>query len=50
MLRRCGTRRFRRRSSVTEGAVLTIAFELDGQPFAALNGGPQFHFLREAMA
>jgi predicted 3-demethylubiquinone-9 3-methyltransferase (glyoxalase superfamily) len=25
-------------------SVLTIAFELDGQEFAALNGGPQFKF------
>jgi predicted 3-demethylubiquinone-9 3-methyltransferase (glyoxalase superfamily) len=23
------------------GSVLTVAFELDGQPFTALNGGPQ---------
>jgi predicted 3-demethylubiquinone-9 3-methyltransferase (glyoxalase superfamily) len=27
-----------------EGRVLTVAFELNGQPFAALNGGPQFKF------
>lgn len=26
------------------GAVMTLAFELDGQPFTALNGGPQFKF------
>jgi predicted 3-demethylubiquinone-9 3-methyltransferase (glyoxalase superfamily) len=26
------------------GTVLTISFELDGQEFVALNGGPQFHF------
>jgi predicted 3-demethylubiquinone-9 3-methyltransferase (glyoxalase superfamily) len=26
------------------GAVLTVAFELDGQPFVALNGGPEFTF------
>jgi predicted 3-demethylubiquinone-9 3-methyltransferase (glyoxalase superfamily) len=26
------------------GAVMTIAFELDGQPFTALNGGPHFRF------
>jgi predicted 3-demethylubiquinone-9 3-methyltransferase (glyoxalase superfamily) len=26
------------------GSVLTVAFELDGQPFTALNGGPLFHF------
>ena len=27
-----------------EGAVLTVAFELAGRPFQALNGGPQFKF------
>ena len=27
-----------------KGAVLTVAFELDGQSFTALNGGPQFKF------
>ncbi|HCK81343.1 MAG TPA: hypothetical protein DIC59_07740 [Candidatus Competibacteraceae bacterium] len=26
------------------GTVMTAAFELDGQPFTALNGGPQFKF------
>jgi predicted 3-demethylubiquinone-9 3-methyltransferase (glyoxalase superfamily) len=26
------------------GSVLTVAFELDGQPFTALNGGPTFTF------
>jgi predicted 3-demethylubiquinone-9 3-methyltransferase (glyoxalase superfamily) len=26
------------------GRVMTIGFELDGQPFTALNGGPQFKF------
>lgn len=26
------------------GTVLTIAFELDGRPFTALNGGPMFQF------
>lgn len=26
------------------GTVLTVEFELGGQPFSALNGGPQFHF------
>ena len=25
-------------------SVLTVAFELDGQPFPALNGGPDFKF------
>jgi predicted 3-demethylubiquinone-9 3-methyltransferase (glyoxalase superfamily) len=27
-----------------EGTVMTIAFELDGQQFTALNGGPHFKF------
>lgn len=27
-----------------KGTVMTIAFELDGQAFIALNGGPQFKF------
>jgi len=27
-----------------KGSVLTIEFQLDGQEFAALNGGPQFKF------
>lgn len=27
-----------------EGTVLTVEFELDGQPFTALNGGPAFRF------
>jgi predicted 3-demethylubiquinone-9 3-methyltransferase (glyoxalase superfamily) len=26
------------------GSVMIVAFELDGQPFTALNGGPQFTF------
>lgn len=27
-----------------KGSVMTVAFELDGRPFAALNGGPHFTF------
>src|SRR3954447_5627929 len=27
-----------------EGLVMTVAFELDGNPFVALNGGPQYTF------
>ena len=27
-----------------EGTVMTVEFELDGQPFVALNGGPEFTF------
>lgn len=26
------------------GSVMVVAFELDGQPFAGINGGPQFSF------
>jgi predicted 3-demethylubiquinone-9 3-methyltransferase (glyoxalase superfamily) len=26
------------------GSVMTVEFELDGQPFIALNGGPEFRF------
>src|SRR5262245_66608469 len=26
------------------GSVMTVEFELDGQPFTALNGGPVFQF------
>jgi predicted 3-demethylubiquinone-9 3-methyltransferase (glyoxalase superfamily) len=28
----------------TPGSVMAVAFELDGRPFTALNGGPQFTF------
>jgi predicted 3-demethylubiquinone-9 3-methyltransferase (glyoxalase superfamily) len=28
----------------TEGAVMTVSFELDGQRFIGLNGGPEFTF------
>ena len=27
-----------------KGSVMTVPFELDGQPFTALNGGPHFQF------
>ena len=27
-----------------EGTVMTVSFELDGQRFVALNGGPEFTF------
>ena len=27
-----------------EGSAMVVSFELDGQPFTALNGGPQFTF------
>jgi len=29
-----------------EGTVMTISFELDGQEFTAINGGPHFTFRR----
>jgi predicted 3-demethylubiquinone-9 3-methyltransferase (glyoxalase superfamily) len=28
----------------TEGTVMTVSFDLDGQQFVALNGGPEFSF------
>jgi len=31
-------------TSVPEGAILTISFELEGQQFVALNGGPDHRF------
>ncbi len=31
-------------SGQKDGAAMTVAFVLDGQPFTALNGGPMFHF------
>ncbi|HEX9878264.1 MAG TPA: VOC family protein [Gammaproteobacteria bacterium] len=31
-------------SGRAQGSVMTVAFELDGQKFTALNGGPQFKF------
>jgi predicted 3-demethylubiquinone-9 3-methyltransferase (glyoxalase superfamily) len=32
------------------GTVMTVEFELDGQPFTALNGGPEFRFKRGDLA
>jgi predicted 3-demethylubiquinone-9 3-methyltransferase (glyoxalase superfamily) len=31
-------------NGIPEGNVMTVEFELDGQTFVALNGGPQFKF------
>jgi predicted 3-demethylubiquinone-9 3-methyltransferase (glyoxalase superfamily) len=31
-------------SGKPKGSVMTVAFELEGQPFVALNGGPAFSF------
>jgi predicted 3-demethylubiquinone-9 3-methyltransferase (glyoxalase superfamily) len=43
-----GTTRYNKESSQAagrpEGSVMTIAFELEGQAFTALNGGPHFTF------
>jgi predicted 3-demethylubiquinone-9 3-methyltransferase (glyoxalase superfamily) len=36
--------RYGEAGSRPEGMVMTVAFELDGQPFTALNGGPEFTF------
>ena len=33
-----------------EGTVMTVAFELDGRPFVALNGGPQQFTFTEAIS
>lgn len=38
------TTRYTSAGSGPAGTVMTIAFELDGQQFTALNGGPQFKF------
>ncbi|HVJ08625.1 MAG TPA: VOC family protein [Acidisarcina sp.] len=42
--RRLGEMRLPDDSLGPKGRVLTIAFELDGQKFTALNGGPMFQF------
>ncbi|MDQ0009391.1 putative 3-demethylubiquinone-9 3-methyltransferase (glyoxalase superfamily) [Luteibacter jiangsuensis] len=43
-----GTTRYTKEVSAAsgrpEGSVMTVAFELDGQPITALNGGPEFTF------
>ncbi|MFB7471638.1 VOC family protein [Kitasatospora sp. NPDC056184] len=39
-----GTTHYTEAGPGTPGAVLTVAFELDGRPFVALNGGPIFPF------
>ncbi len=31
-------------SGMPKGAAMTVAFQLEGQPFTALNGGPHFKF------
>jgi predicted 3-demethylubiquinone-9 3-methyltransferase (glyoxalase superfamily) len=42
--RRIGELRNTGNSSGAKGSILTISFELDGQKFTALNGGPLFKF------
>ena len=39
-----GTARYGEHGPGSAGAVMTIAFEIEGQPFLALNGGPHFPF------
>jgi len=38
------TTRYGEGAPFPKGTVLTVEFELDGQPFIALNGGPHFKF------
>jgi predicted 3-demethylubiquinone-9 3-methyltransferase (glyoxalase superfamily) len=38
------SRRFAATGKTPQGVPLTVAFELDGQKFTALNGGPHFKF------
>lgn len=39
-----GTTRYGKAGPGPEGSVMTVSFELDGQEYVALNGGPQFTF------
>lgn len=39
-----GVTRFGEAGPRPEGTVMTVEFELDGQEFVALNGGPEFEF------
>jgi predicted 3-demethylubiquinone-9 3-methyltransferase (glyoxalase superfamily) len=39
-----GVARYTEAGPGTPGSVMTVEFELDGQRFVAINGGPQFHF------
>lgn len=38
------TTRYGEGAPMPEGTAMTVEFELDGQPFVALNGGPHFKF------
>ena len=42
--RRLDRPRSAEQTTVPKGSVLTVSFELDGQAFVALNGGPAFKF------
>ena len=39
-----GFTRYSENSQKPEGTVMTVAFQLEGQDFVALNGGPHFSF------
>jgi predicted 3-demethylubiquinone-9 3-methyltransferase (glyoxalase superfamily) len=39
-----GVRRFGEAGPGPKGSVMSVTFELEGQEFYALNGGPHFHF------
>jgi predicted 3-demethylubiquinone-9 3-methyltransferase (glyoxalase superfamily) len=39
-----GTSRYGEQGPGPKGSVMVVTFELDGQEFCALNGGPQFRF------
>lgn len=36
--------RYGKNAPAPEGTVMVVSFDLDGQPFTALNGGPRFKF------
>jgi predicted 3-demethylubiquinone-9 3-methyltransferase (glyoxalase superfamily) len=46
---RCDVAIFKKGSHVTSVSPMSVTFELEGQPFLALNGGPTFKF-SEAMS
>ena len=39
-----GVTRYGEAGPAPKGSVMTASFELEGQPFTALNGGPRFRF------
>jgi predicted 3-demethylubiquinone-9 3-methyltransferase (glyoxalase superfamily) len=39
-----GVQRYGEAGPRPAGTAMVVTFQLDGRPFAALNGGPQFHF------